>query len=412
MSCLGVPSSISLISSASSRFFPANTRSEFSNLLATPMFLDDVSTRIYVQASSLGLSTLFDGPPPNVIKVHIRDLVCQVEDQESARCVGVLKYPPAEVAPGFALHTFENTLFLPLSNPQSQHFKVRLTDENNENLRLSRGGATILNLAVTDDEMRARSAFAITCSSHHPRMYPGNTLSSFVSPLLTELRLGDRYEVALQSIDFPPRMYERTVAVMRIEDEIFRYRLSEIADTQTFLNNVQMDVIESRLGAELHFERENGRAKMTRGEIGLGDAPDEMVLGFNREFFLACGDTRHSRERVTLRRGESFTFDGAPDINLAIPSPVALLESSVVENSMVGDGKMNVLHCTPVGNNGGGEARQLYIPHKLFFRPVTRNPMHSISFKFTNPDGGERRLKTRDGENGRIMITLAFRKRK
>ena len=406
-------SSVTVISSRCRDIFTENSRSDFANALPEPLNRSDLESGIFVRASSLSLSTRIADPQPQVIKIHIKELVCQVEDQSSARCIACLNYPPAEVSPEYGFHTFENTLFLPLVNPRTSQLRVRLTDQNDFPLRLEGGGDTILTLEVTDDEMRARGAFTVTCSSHHPGKYPGNRLSEFNSPLPTELRLGGKYEVALQSIIFPHMMYERSVAEMTIENQVFRYRLTEVADTQDFLGRVQLDVIESEYGAELHFEVADGRATLSRGQFGMDEnSPEVMTVSFSKLFYLACGDARSMPGReIEMRRGETHVFNGRPDINMAKPNPVAILESNVVENSVVADGKLNVLHCVPMMLNRGAGDEKLYIPHKLFFRPVASHCLEKIFFRFTNPDGEERELRTRGGGRARMLITLAFRRR-
>ena len=413
---LSLPVSVSLVSSSCRKLFTDNTRSNFANVLASPLEVtDNESATIYIKALSLAISTrLEQGPLPQVIKVHIRELVDQVQDAGSSRCIAVLTYPPPEVSPGYALHIFENTIFLPLYKTRIGQIRVQLTDENNQELQLRQGGGeTILNLEVTDDEMRTRGAFSISCSSHHPNRYPGNRLDDYTTPLLSNLHLGKRYEGALQSIIFPPRMYESCVATMKLGRDIFRYRLSEYENTEAFITNVQMDVVESQLGAELHFEVENGRAVLSRGLHGVADAPAEVEIEFSREFYLACGDSRLHRERIALARGEEFIFNGQPDITLAIPNPVALLESNVVENSMVADGRLNVLHCVPIHDEQKNQDKKnLYIPQKLFFRPVSSCPIENIKFRFTNPNGERREFRTRGIERGHMIITLVFRKRK
>ena len=412
-----LPLSVCLVSSRCKNRFTDNTRSKFANVLAEPLEVpEDDSATIYVRASSLAISTrIEDRLAPQVIKVHLRELVHQVQDDCSSRCIATLTYPPPEVSPGYALHVFENSIFLPLYNSRNTQIGVRLTDEDDQELNLDSGGDTILNLEVTEDEMKTRGAFSVSCSSDHPDRFPGNSLSKYTTPLMSDLHLGKRYEVALQSIIFPPGMYERCVATMRINSETFRYRLSEFENTQAFLANVQMDVVESQLGAELHFGVEDGRAVLSRGVLALADAPEEAEVEFSREFYLACGDTGDRRERVMLARGDRFVFNGHPDISLATPNPVALLESNVVENSIVADGRLNVLHCVPVkedDQNNRQNKKKLYIPEKLFFRPVTREPIENVRFRFTGPNGEDREFRTRGNEEGQMIITLAFRRRR
>ena len=87
-------------------------------------------------------------------------------------------------------------------------------------------------------------------------------------------------------------MYKSCVAEM-IENHIFRYRLTEIDDTQDFLGRVQLDVIESEYEAELHFEVANDRATLNRSRIGMDEnSPKEMTVNCNKQFYLACGDAR------------------------------------------------------------------------------------------------------------------------
>ena len=405
-------SSVTLISSRCGKIFTENSRSDFANALSEPLNRTDWESKIFVRASSLSLSTRIRGPPPQVVKVHLKELVCQVEDHSSARCIASLNYPPPEVSTDYAFHTFENTLFLPLVNPRAAQLRVSLTDQNDVPLRLESGGDTILTLEVTDDEMRARGAFTISCTSHHPRKYPGNRLSKFNSPLLSELRLGGKYEVALQSIIFPHMMYESCVAELRIEDEVFRYRLTDIDTTEDFLNQVQLDLVESRWGVELHCEVVNGHVTLSRGRFAMDDnSPEVLALSFSREFYRACGDTGSSSRVISLRPGDSHTFRGRADINIAKPNPVAILESNLVESSSVGDGTLNVLHCVPMMMNRGVGEDKLYVPHKLFFRPVVAQSLEKLFFRFTNPDGEERDLRTRGGDGSRMLITLAFRRR-
>ncbi len=408
-----MPASITLISSRCKNIFTENNRSNFANSLPEPLNRNDEENKIFVRASSLSLSTQILNPQPQVIKVHIKELVCQVEDQSTARCIASLNFPLAEVSPGYAFHTFENTLFLPLGNPRAAQLRVWLTDQHNNSLNVLGGGDTILTLEATDDEMKSRGAFTISCSSHHPQKYPGNRLSRFNTPLCSEMRLGKGYEVALQSIMFPQMMYELCEAEMRIEDEVFTYRLSEIANTVAFLAAVQLDVTNSRYGVELHFQVMNGRASLSRGEFPADEnSPEQLSITFSKEFCMACGAVGMRPGEILLDLGETFTFNGQPDINLAKPNPVAILESNVVENSMVADGRLNVLHCVPMMVDRAVGEDKLYVPPKLFFRPVSVQTLEKLFFRFTNPNGEERDLRIRgDAGRGRMLITLAFRRR-
>ncbi len=410
-----LPSSISLVSSSCLDIFDKNSRTNFINLLPTRVTRRYSRRDICVRLYSIGISTV-SNEEPKIVKVNLNEIVDQIEDHKSNKCIGVFFYPSNKLESGYLHHIFENSIFLPLRPHQVQTFQIELTDIDNNPLIITEGGETVISLEVTDNNMLSQNSFTISCSSNHPDIYSSNKLNDFTSPLAKEMILDEEYEVALHSIIYPPNLYEETVAWMRINGIKFEYDLADFEDTIDFIQEVRLDILQTRIGSEVLFELnrvgpDRGKIILTRDSHVIdNDLPEIMPVQLSREFQLACGLIDDVFVPRGLERGDKILIGGNADINNATPNPVAILESNIVCAGMIGNVRGNILQCVPVlTQKNKSRQSSMFISPKLFFQPVARRPMDSINFKFLNTDGSKRVFSCR-GVKNELIVTLVFRR--
>lgn len=416
MSDSKLPSSINLISSACLDIFSSNSRTLFINLLHAELSKRTWQENVWVRLHSIGISTISE-EPSQAIKVHLSEVAEQRHNNETDKSIGAFFYPSNSKSNGYLHYTFENSVYLPLRLSKFQTFQIKLTNANNYELNIPTGGETVVTLQVTDDIMLTRDSFTISCSSFHPRMYPGNTSSNFTSPLFKEMNLNGEYEVALHNIVYPAGLYEETRVWIKLNDVEFAYLLSEFEDTDDFVEEVSLDIRQSKFGSEVKFEKgkhgaSKGRAIISRlEEVIDNNLPEGVRIQMSPEFSAACGLMGRSLHDQVLKRGEAIVLLGLLDINNATPNPVAVLESNIVGSSLIGSRKANILQCVPVlSEKNSVDQSTMFISQKLFFQPVDRRPVDSLMFKFTNPDGSRRVFYCRNPRH-EMLITLVFRRR-
>ncbi len=410
-----LPSSISLVSSSCRDIFDKNTRTSFINLLHSRVTRRYARRDVCVRPYSIGISTL-SSEDPQPVKIHLREIVGQISDNNSSTCIGVFHYPSKGLNGGYLHYTFENSVFLPIRPHQAQTFEIVITNIDDEPIAITEGGDTIVTLEVTDNNMLSQNSFTVSCSSNHPDIYSSNTLTDFTSPLANELILDEDYQVAVHSIIYPPKLYEETFAWIRINGIKFSYDLADFENTIDFLQEVRLDILQTALGSEVLFEL--SRIGPMRGKVILmrsaetidSDLPEFLPVQLSREFQLICGILDTSFTPRVLQRGETIIIGENVDINRATPNPAAILESNVVASGMIGNMKGNVLQCVPVMTERNMMSHStMFISPRLFFQPVARRPMESINFRFLNPDGSLREFKCRGAKN-EIIVTLVFRR--
>ncbi len=410
-----LPSSISLVSSSCRDIFDKNTRTSFTNLLHSRISRRYARRDVCVRPYSIGIST-FSNEDPQPVKIHLREIVGQISDSVSSTCIGVFHYPSNGVNSGYLHYTFENSVFLPIRPHQAQTFEINITNIDDEPIAITEGGDTIVTLEVTDNNMLSQNSFTVSCSSNQPDVYSSNTLTNFTSPLANGLNLDEDYQVALHSIIYPSKLYEETIAWIRINGIKFSYDLADFENTIDFLQEVRLDVLQTALGSEVLFEMSRigpmrGKVVLMRDEETIdADLPEFLPVQLSREFGMICGLLNTSFTPQVLRRGQTIIIGENADINHASPNPAAILESNVVKSGMIGNMRGNILQCVPVLTEGKMISHSsMFISPKLFFQPVARRPMESINFRFLNPDGSQRVFKCR-GRNKEIIVTLVFRR--
>lgn len=420
-----LPSSICLISTTSLAQFPFNTRSNFTNILPSPILKKDPDKKLYVRLRAIGISTLHDetmarDPYSSYLRVNLHELTDQRFDLGTDQSAGGFEYPPKsyqENNSAYAYHVFTRTPFLPLRLDVVQKFAVSITNAIGEPVQgIYSGPATVVLLDI-NNSMDVNN-FTMTCSSKHPLLYSNNTLTHFTAPLYQQMDFSP-YQVALVSIMYPPSLTEPTIAVMTIEDERFSYVLDNFASTQDFLDAVSNDVDASRYGRALRFGvlkegRWRGKVALVRLAAARRNTgvPYHIRASFSRTFTMACGQEHDFKSLSMLVRGKMAVFQGSrANIGLAKPNPISLLHCNIVKNGIIGDKYSALLACVPVLTEESAGRNRLHEVGQLIYYDTVQSPMNAVTFQFTNPDGSPRSFAIAGNAEkfDNILITLSFR---
>lgn len=420
-----LPSSICLLSTASLGDFPYNTRTHFINQLPSAIRTQEADKHLYIRLRAIAISCLQDremllDPNSDYLKVNVSELEQQIVDRGYDHCAGGFEYPPrSDLArnTNYAFHIFSRTPYLRLRFGEITRLEVTITNSIGRVVDgIYSGPPTIILFDVTRN-MRDEN-FTITCNSNHPDLFVNNSLTSFTSPLHTEMDLSN-YQVALVNVLYPPTMYEQALATMFIDDVQFNYVLDDFTHTEDFILQVQQDLAASKFAEMLEFKIYNYGWRA--GRWGLGRKwgrrfnrgyKKKMIVRFSNTFTLAMGQRHDFRGTTILTPGKAIIFKGQPNINLAKSNPIAALHCDIVKSGVIGNKVSNLLSCVPVMTDRTMGRRRLYEAAQLIFYDVVSRPINSLTFLFTNPDGGNRSFKTQEeAVHENISITLTFRKK-
>jgi len=193
-----------------------------------------------------------------------------------------------------------------------------------------------------------------------------------------------------------------------------------VRTTREFIQKIRSKVRERYTDSELRVKstRDIGHAERI-AELSFIVGPDmgdfdpntgvAAVLSFNYAFRRACGQVDPAKnEHLHLKRGQSFTFNTSPNVNLAKFDPICILTSSIVKPSVLSGDNKAILQAIPAMLKKQSSDNRLYEPKRLTFQKVTDFPFRSIHFQLLNPDG---RMRQFYGQNAtdNIHLQLLFR---
>ena len=359
-------------------------------------------------------------PNNDYLKISLDELEAQRVDQGFDHCAGGFEYPPkTELAKNtnYAYHVFSRSPYLRLRYSEISRMEVRIVNLAGELVQGIYGGPPTLLLLDVRDDMDYEN-FTMTCNSRQPELFVSNTLTNFTSPLHTQMNLS-KYQVALVNVMYPPTLIEQTVATMTIDSTRFSYIMDEFTETSEFIAKVQSDLDASMYSGLFRFEigtwgRKQNRLGLTRayGRERNKNFKKKIVVSFSHTFTMACGQQHDFRGATVLVAGRSIVFRGRPNINLVKGNPIATLHCDIVKNGVIGNKVSNLLGCVPVMTDRTAGRKRLYEAPQLIYYDVVSRPINSISFMFTNPDGGRRSFATTEDEiYDNITVTLSFRQK-
>lgn len=258
------------LSNASLSRYPNNSLTSFIHHLPTPIRSKD--KQYCIALTSLVIHNALKNSDDNVgfLKVHLAQLHAQEGPRASdAKCLARVPFQPASGDDDTSVarwHLLENPIFLPLQPLDViDEFAFLITDQDNNQLPLKFGPATVINLELRN--MEYASTFSLSIDADLSRnLYSDNTTTRWRTELPRSMKLGPGWEAALHSVHVPRALY--------MENTIMRFTLHKYA--QTLLE----DPYESHaLDAVMELS-------VTKYQMSTDP---ELVLGALSKFFLEWG---------------------------------------------------------------------------------------------------------------------------
>lgn len=185
------------LSNASLNFFPENSLSRFTHRLPRPIQVPD-GHQALVALRSIVLSCKQKENAPRVgyFKVHLNEIdPVPGPDVFDRRVLHKVPFHSGRLH----CHSPEYPVLCPLSHVRTlDQFSFVLTDEHNQQLKLRRGPATVIQLSIV--MTTAHTSFSITVSpSTSANLFSNNSLHSWNVELPETLTFNENWEVALLS---------------------------------------------------------------------------------------------------------------------------------------------------------------------------------------------------------------------
>ena len=419
-----------LSSNGSLDAYPNNTQVNFTNNLPYEFqskLLND--NKIYVRLRSICLNQDFDSLPFNlhtvpddfhlIVMVNLNELEPTTSNSGYSQCLGRFNFHhDASQKNHQATHEFENTPFLPLRTNPLSRLSVTLTTILGDELTVKRGPPTLVTLELSN--MDTTSQFSMTCFSHTPDLkdiFPNNELHSF-KVLLPQTMNMSGWEVALQSVVFPPSLQSEMKAILMLEfDDVAGSRAAMVFNLNQYsTTNELLDEIDNQLTAtrwstfvtlavhrddkptvQATQDRSRGRLVLVRRELDVME-DDPVIVVMNPAMYQILGEIEQEQDNFEenatynylLGSDEELSTISNPDINRVIKNPVVMLYSDLVEDSCVSNTVVPLLHiypALPTRTNqqvtGGG----MYEPTHLIYKRVKDHSFNTIEFQIRLTDG-------------------------
>lgn len=153
------------------------------------------------QSVTLNLENVKNKHYPNIIKVQCDQIKSQIFDSYNSKDL-ILFHPEIPDKDTFFFHEVEKKTFLPLENTILDTLDFKLVDENDKQINLNEGIATIIKLRLKKMSYYKKS-FTVRLTSRATHLYPNNTSSEFTVNLPQNLIFDDSWKVSVSSINLP-----------------------------------------------------------------------------------------------------------------------------------------------------------------------------------------------------------------
>jgi len=180
---------------------------------------------------------------PKLVKIFCNEIEPQIFNNTFSKDLLIFS-PDFQRTEDFFFKEVECPDFIPLINTTISEITIKLVDENNEQLRIERGHATIIKLRLRKMS-RQKKSFNIRLSSEKSTLFPNNTNYSFKVKLPKFIDLDDGYKwrVCVTSINHPAKF-----STMLVEENdrkiIFQEKGGELKklvfDTNTIYNEERL----------------------------------------------------------------------------------------------------------------------------------------------------------------------------
>lgn len=138
---------------------------------------------------------------PQFIRIVSDNIRPQILNSEYSKDLVVFA-PDYIESEGYVLRNIKNIDYIPLLTNTLSNFNIKLLDENNQQLQLTEGTATVIKL-VLKRMPPMKESFNIRLTSAANALYPDNKQNKFRVKLPTPLTLNDTWKVSLNTISHP-----------------------------------------------------------------------------------------------------------------------------------------------------------------------------------------------------------------
>lgn len=205
---------------------------------------------------------------PKLIRIFCSEIEPQIFNSTYSKDLLVFS-PDFKKTADFFFKEVECPDFIPLLNTTISDLTIKLMDENNQQLNIEKGHATIIKLRLRKMNLEKKS-FNVRLSSEKTALFPDNTNYKFKVKLPNPINLEDgNWRVCVNSINHPAKF-----STMLVEEYdrmiIFKDKISSEVSTLIFKDNHTYD--EESLRSEIDFflkENEIGYVKNHQGKKSL-----------------------------------------------------------------------------------------------------------------------------------------------
>lgn len=169
------------------------------NTLYKVFVLNQEFTKLYIDFTSYIEKQLFT---PNIIKIKCDNIRSQIFNNQHSNDIEVIK-PIFSKTENHHFHEFENPIYVPLLNTRLRDLTFQLTDEYNNQLVLSEGLPTLLQVSFKRMGNNDKS-FSIRLTP--VKSNSENTISNFENILPATLNFNENWRVGLKEITFPTKI--------------------------------------------------------------------------------------------------------------------------------------------------------------------------------------------------------------
>ena len=420
------------LSNTSIEHFPNNTLSEFTVLLPEQIrFPADKQVGVALRNVTIATELEENQPSPSYLKVHLSELEKQHSGLQSEKNLGII---PFSDKTRMLHHECMNPHYLPLG-PAIQTLTIRITDQDDKNLRLQTAHATAVTLNI---KTMNRKQFSIVCNSHASLdHYPNNRLDDFEIQLPEEIQVeAGKWEVAVSSVVVPSdvglqRHFEEPY--IKVDGREFKIDLGIYTSEKELVDDLRRILKASRNGRELELDTfntlvDNGiihqKYRRSKGQDVLvlmrRQTNNESVIHvvISQQLAVVLGDYASSerwqnRRNVELHSLNMISFQKKPDLSRAYIDSF-LLYADIVKPSFVGNTKAPVLQIvpTPVMQDNQKRAALVYQPAKFIYQELAKSSFRSIKILARTLHGQPITYQNVYAKQKKMIVSLLFREKK
>jgi len=357
------------------------------------------------QSVKINLSNVLRKKYPNIIKIKCDQIKSQIFDSHLSKDL-ICFHPEIPESDPFFFHEVEHKQFFPLENTILDNLEFTLVDENNNQLNLLEGIATVLKLRLKKMSYFKKS-FNVRLTSRPTPLHPDNKNSSFTVTLPQTLYLDESWRVAVTNVNLP-NVFATVPArnfvkfTYRGKNEVIK-RYEHVFKNQKFTKEELLNTLNSNFdrmsGGEklISFHEDmvpNSYEKTVFIRVHKKDAAVQIskdliqLLGYGAEDFLSMEGLTYKVFMIKkFPEGQNYY-----DIRMSLPVNLnyfqpsyTILYSNIVSPTIVGNSYSNIIKVFPIFSKSDD-----YVIHQ-FKDPehysLLNKEINSISLVFKNHAG-------------------------